>query len=156
MELMATVVIIGIVSAMAVPRFQEAFERIKFRSANRDLTTALRVARSAAITEKSQYGVHFNDSRLVVVLFKDTNNPGALAFEPASDSIIRVDSMPPEITYLDTDLTGDCIFFRANGAAQFTGGGNVVCMAQTENMVAISNHNVLASTGRVQSNSSYY
>ena len=34
-ELMTTIVIIGIVSAMAVPRFAKAYERMEFRSANR-------------------------------------------------------------------------------------------------------------------------
>jgi len=59
-ELLSTVVIISIVSAMAVPRFQVAIERVKFRSANRDIVSTMRLARSLAVSDKHQYGVYFD------------------------------------------------------------------------------------------------
>ncbi len=155
MELMATVVIIGIVAAAAVPRFDEAFERIRFRSANHDMVSSLRLARSAAITDKEQFGVYFDPNTRLVTLFRDIVSPTSFQFN-SGDSVIRVDTLPPEVNFLGTDLSGDVIVFRPNGSAQFTGGGNVVLLATTENMVAISAHNILASTGRVQSWSHYY
>lgn len=155
MELMASVVIIGIVAAAAMPRFDEAFERIRFRSANRDMVSSLRLARSAAITDKEQFGVYFNPNTRVVTLFRDVVSPSSFQFD-TGDSVVKVDTLPAEVNFLGTDLVGDVVVFRPNGSAQFTGGGNVVVLATTDNMVAISAHNVLASTGRVQSWSHYY
>ena len=155
MELMASVVIIGIVAAAAVPRLDEAFERIRFRGANQDVVSSLRLASSAAITDKEQFGVHFNPSSRVVTLFRDIVAPTSFQFN-TGDSVVKVDTLPSEVNFLGTDLVGNCIVFRPNGSAQFTGGGNVVLLATTENMVGISSHNVLASTGRVQSWTHYY
>ena len=154
-ELMAAAVIIGIVSAMAVPKFNEAFERIRFRSANRDIVSTMRLARSNAITDKEQYGVYFDPETRVVLYFKDISSPASFTYD-GGDSTIRVDTLPAEITYLGTDLTGDAIIFVPNGSARFTGGGNVITLATTESLVAVQVHNVLASTGRIQSTSSYY
>ncbi len=154
-ELLSTVVIIGIVASMAVPRFSIAIDRIKFRAANRDLISSLRLARSNAITEKDQYGVYFAPDRRLVILYKDTDAPASYTFS-ASDSILRVDTLPPQINYLGTDMTGNTILFQPNGSAKFTGGGNVVVLATTEAMVAIETHNILASTGRVESYANYY
>lgn len=155
LEMMVTVVIIGIVASMAVPRFETAIERIQFRSANRDLVSSLRLARSSAITDKDQYGVYFDGTAQVVYLFKDVVNPTSFSFD-TGDSIVTADTLPPEFTYLGTDVVGDVILFGPNGGARFTGGGNVVCMASTESTVAIASHNILAATGRVQSYTHYY
>lgn len=155
LELMAVAVIIGIVTAMAVPRFHQTFERIRFRSANRDLVSSIRMARSNAITEKDPFGVYFNTQDRSIVLFKDVVNPSLFSYD-AGDSVLRVDSLPFDVNFLGTDLVGDVIVFVPNGSARFTGGGNVVCMVSTESTVGISSHNVLASTGRIQSYAHYY
>ncbi|MDF1545315.1 MAG: GspH/FimT family pseudopilin [bacterium] len=164
MELLSTVVIIGIVSGMAVPRFQKAIERVKMKSADRQMKSSLRLARSLAVTEKQPFGVYFSNNysggsyssaRLYYVLFQDVANPGMNSYE-AGDSIIRVDSLPGEFNMLVTDMTNDVVMFQPNGTASFTGGGNVVTMGTTDDVVAIMNHNVLASTGRIKSYSYIY
>lgn len=154
-ELFTTVVIIGIVSTMAVPRFQTAWERIKFRSVNRDIVSTLRLARSMSITDKEPYGVYFDGNALAITLFKDLVNPGGVIFE-SGDSVIRVDTLPREFNYLGTDMSNDVIVFQANGSASFVGGGNITTMATTDALIAIQSHNVLASTGRIRSSSCYY
>jgi type IV fimbrial biogenesis protein FimT len=162
-ELLSTVVIIGIVSAMAVPRFQVAVERVKFRSANRDIVSTMRLARSLAVSDKQQYGVYFDgagwsetySSGLTYTLFKDLDNPANYSFD-AGDSVIRIDTLPSEFVLLITDITNDAVIFLPNGSAGFTGGGNIVTMASTEDLIAILDHNVLASTGRIRSSSYYY
>jgi Tfp pilus assembly protein FimT len=154
-ELLTTVVIIGIVSTMAVPRFQAAWEKIKIRGVDRDIVSILRLARSMAITDKNLYGVYFDGNVQTITLFKDIVNPGSSTFE-AGDSVIRVDSLPIEFTYLGTDMSDDVLVFQPNGSASFVGGGDIVAVATTEKVVAILTHNILASTGRVQSSSSYY
>jgi prepilin-type N-terminal cleavage/methylation domain-containing protein len=154
-ELMSAVVIIGIVSTMAVPRFQIAWERIKIRSVHRDIISTLRLARSLSITTKAVHGVHFDDVAQTVTLFRNTVNPGGCLLEPG-DSLVRVDTLPTEFNYLGTDITDNVMTFRPNGSANFVGGGNIVALAVTEDVVGILMHNVLASTGRVQSWSYFY
>jgi len=152
-ELLTTVVIIGIVAAMAVPRFQIAFERIKFRSANREITSSLRLARSYAVSTKSQHGIHFDVGALTFSLFKDIVNTGAMAYD-AGDSVIRVDSLPSEFNFMSVDNGTGSIVFRPNGST--TGTVNVVTMATTPDLVGIHQHNILGATGRIETTSSYY
>lgn len=154
-ELMSTVVVIGIVAAMSVPRFQIAYERMEMRSANRDIHSTLKLARSLAITDKQMYGVHFNSDACAVTLYKDLVNIATPDFV-TGDSIIRIDTLPKEFNLLSTDCTNDCIIFRPNGSANFTGGGNIWSYGETEGVVGIGLHNVLASTGRVQLEDYYY
>lgn len=152
-ELLTTVVIIGIVAAMAVPRFQKAFERIRFRSANRDITSTLRLARSYAVSTKDPYGVYFDNSALSFTLFKDVVNLGSMQYE-VGDSIVRVDTLPPEFTFLNVDNATGSIVFKPNGST--AGTVNVVTMASTPDLVGIHQHNILAATGRIETQSSYY
>lgn len=158
-ELMTTVVIIGIVAAMAVPRFDAAFERVRFRSANRNMVSALRVARSMAITSKVQHGVFFDGSHMTVAVFRDVINPGSYTFD-GSDSVVSVDTLTREFDYLGTNLDGNVIVFGPNGAAHFTalggGGAEIISLVASEHTVAIQTHSVLASTGRISSYSHYY
>ncbi len=155
-ELMTTVVLIGIVASMAVPRFSKAYERMEFKSANRDLTSTLRLARSMAISNKEVFGVNFDsDSKLISLFKKDTSSVLFSTFE-ATDSLISVDSMSNTYSTISTDVSNNTISFRPNGSAVFTGGGNIVCMAYTDNMVGISQFNILASTGRIKSEGHYY
>ncbi len=154
-ELLSTVVIIGVVSAMAVPRFQTAWERTRMRSTDRDMISTLRLARSMAITDKAPFGVFIDGSALTITLFKDVVNPSLSLFE-SGDSLIRVDTLPAEFGYLGTDLSNDVLVFQPNGSASFTGGGNIYAIACTDKVCAILAQNVLASTGRVRSSSDYY
>jgi len=155
MEIMIVSVIIGIVAAMAVPRFQIAYDRIKFRSEHRDITSSIRLARSFAISDKDQYGLHFDGNQRVITLFRDVVNPGAMTYE-TGDSVLRVDTLPAEFVYLGTDCDNDILIFQPNGSALFTGGGNVYTVAVSEKVVAIQSNNVLASTGRISTQAYYY
>lgn len=152
-ELLTTVVIIGIVAAMAVPRFQKALERIRFRSANRDITSQLRLARSFAVSTKDQYGLYFDNSKMTYTLFKDKTNTPSMQFE-IGDSVIKVDTLPTEFTMIATDKVNNSIVFRPNGSTDAT--ANIVTLASTPDMVGIHQHNILAATGRIATQSSYY
>ena len=152
-EVMTTVVIIGVVAAMAVPKFEIAFERIKFRSANREITSALRLARSYAVSSKEQHGVHFDPAAMSFTLFIDRVNTGAMVFE-LGDSVIRVDTLPNEFQLLWVDNPSGSVVFRPNGGTGAT--ANVVTLAATPDMVGIHQHNILAATGRIETQSAYY
>ncbi len=155
-ELLTTVVIIGLVSAMAVPRFTQAYERMEFKSANKDMTSTLRLARSLAISNKEVFGVNFNSDTKIVSLFKKDPSSVLLNTFETADSLIRVDSMGHNFNTLTTDLTDNTISFRPNGSAIFSGGGNIISMATTEDLIGIYQFNILASTGRVKTTGSYY
>jgi prepilin-type N-terminal cleavage/methylation domain-containing protein len=155
MEMMITAVIIGIVSAMAVPRFQKASDRIQFASAHRDVISVLRMARSMAVADKHQYGVHFEESDRTVTLFKDKVNPEDFTYD-LNDSIVRADTLPHEFNYLSTDMEDNTLVFERSGTAHFVGGGNIWSMADTPDLFAMYTINVLASTGRVRDEAYYY
>ncbi len=147
-ELMVTTVIIGIISSMAVPHFQVAYERLKLRSAMRDMSSTLRLARSTAISTKEQYGVYFNSADRTVTLFKDKADLTSYIYTTA-DSVLRVDTLPRQMVWLDTDCDNDVITFRPNGSAGFTGNGNIWSLGYTPKVIGTSTTSVLASTGRV-------
>lgn len=155
-EIMATVVIIGIVAGMAVPRFKIAMERISYQASDRDMLSVLRLARSLAISEKSQYGIYFEDtSPRKYRLFKDISNPSSYTYDD-SDSTMKIDTLGHDFAMLYTDIPGNTVVFQPNGSAGFTGGGNIISMAMSEDVTAIFVHNILASTGRVKSQSYIY
>ncbi|UCC45469.1 MAG: prepilin-type N-terminal cleavage/methylation domain-containing protein [Candidatus Zixiibacteriota bacterium] len=154
-ELMILSVIVGIVSAMAVPRFQIAMERMKIKAASRNVNSTFRLARSHAVSDKAQYGVYIGTEDMTITLFKDLANPESQVFE-ASDSVVVCDTLPAEFTWMGSDCEDNVVVFKPNGSAGFTGGGNIYLMASTEKVVAISWENILASTGRVSSNTYIY
>lgn len=154
-EMMITVVIVGIMAGLAVPQFGPAYDRMKMRAASRDLTSDFRLARSLAISSKDQFGLFFDATAKTVTLFRDKTNPALFKFE-TSDSIISVDTLPAEFVWIGTDCTNDVMAFKPNGSAGFGGGGNIWALALSEDAVCLSTTNVLASTGRVQSNTYVY
>jgi len=123
-ELMATVAVIGIVATLAVPRFQNTYDRMEYRSASRDMVSTINYARSLAVSDKAQYGVHFAWYPNVVTIFKDSINPSAGTFD-ANDPVIRCDTLSEMIEYVDMDVSNRIIVFMPNGSAEFSGGGNI-------------------------------
>lgn len=149
-ELLAMAVIVGVVASMAVPRFQRAYERLQFRSANRDIVSTLRLARSMSIADKLQYGVYFDFETRTMTLFQDIANLDTYTFE-ANDRVVRVDTLERHVEYIFTDLTSNTITFGPNGSAGFLGGGNILTIGMIEETYLEAFHNVLRSTGRVRS-----
>lgn len=155
-ELMIIVVIIGIVTGMAVPRFQNAYDRMKFRSANRDLMSSMKLARSQSIADKKYVGIYFDaDGNTTTIFEKDTSYTALNMFEE-SDHVLRVDTMPGQYAFLWTDMTNNALTFRPTGQAVFEGGGNIVTLSYNESMLGIYQINVLKSTGRVKPLYHYY
>lgn len=150
-ELMIVVVIIGIMTGLATPHFGRVYARMKLRAAARDIGSDFRLARSKAISSKEQFGLYFDQSTRTITLFHDKTNPTSYKFE-SSDSVIFVDTLPVEYVSLSTDCTNNVIAFKPNGAAAFSGGGNLTTIAVSSEAVCIGVANVLASTGRVTNN----
>lgn len=154
-ELMTTVTVIGIVAAMAVPKFEIAYNRMEMRSANKNINSALKLARSMAISDKERYGLYFDNQKLTMTIFKDLVNTSKEDFV-SGDSVVRIDSLPHEFSLLNTDCDGNVIVFRPNGSAAFTGGGQIFTYASGDNAIASGTHEVMAATGRVSYDVHYY
>jgi Tfp pilus assembly protein FimT len=147
-ELMVIVIIIGVVAAMAVPRFGTALNRLKFRTAARNMVSQLRLARSNAITHKQPFGVCVNQDDMTLTMFLDTQSPSLSSYE-VGDSIVSVDTLPPGFVYLNTDFGNQAIVYRPNGSASNT--GNIWFLSYTEDDdVNVGSIEILASTGRTK------
>lgn len=155
-EMMIVVVIIGIMASMSVPKFQKAYDRMKFKSANREITSKLRLARSKAITDKKYYGVYFDDVARTVTLFKKDPTDTLIGQFTASDEVISVDTLSQTLNYMATPLVDKAIVFKPNGGATFLGYTYVVSYTIKDDLVAIYVNHILASTGRVKGVGYYY
>ena len=49
----------------------------------------------------------------------DLDNPAAGTFG-FGDSILHIDTLPPQINYMGTDMVGNTLVFGPNGSARFT------------------------------------
>jgi prepilin-type N-terminal cleavage/methylation domain-containing protein len=145
-ELMVTVVIIGVVSAVAAPRFSKEVDRIKFRAQTKEFVSQLRSARSLAITEKIPHGVYFDHDNLVITIFEDISNPSDHTFDAGSDPVVSSDSLPPPFVYLYATFANSAVVFQPNGSASESGA--IYLLTSGDNNVNFSQVNVLASTGK--------
>jgi prepilin-type N-terminal cleavage/methylation domain-containing protein len=148
LELMTTVVIIGITAAMIAPGFDRAARRIEFKSDSKDIVSILRTARSYAISEKTRFGVDFDQSSNKVSLYKEESVPENGSFDAGTDSVYQTISMDTTNSYMYQTFSDASIQFRPNGSASETGyiaigydNGEIICHS------AVS---VLASTGRAK------
>lgn len=154
-ELLITTVVIGVVAALAVPRFQTAWDRQKFRSGNNELVSKIKMARSNAIASKEPYGLYLNGENQTFIVFKDAVNIGDYSYDDG-DSAVTVDTLPNEFDYVFTDCQNGCIMFNSNGSASFNGQGYIMTSGYTDNVYSLSTITVLASTGKVSVDSHYY
>jgi len=152
MEIMIGLVIIGIVASMAVPRFGIAMDRMKFRSANRDVISDLRLARSSAVSEKNDFGVYFDNGNKTVTLFEKLGNFNDM-YEAGTDRIVKVDTVGNTaggiIDAIGTSLANSAVVFEPDGSA--TTGGVLYTITMTEDIVGYSIISILPATGRVSS-----
>ncbi|HDL02711.1 MAG: hypothetical protein DRP46_03600 [Candidatus Zixiibacteriota bacterium] len=146
LELMATVVIIGILSSIAAPSFERSVQRIKFRGKTKDIVSLLRTARSEAITKKSPYGVHFDDEKKIISFFEDKANLANFTYDVGSDSLVSVDTLPSEYVYLYATFNNFSVVFQPNGSASSS--GYIYLISQSNSIVNTSSASVLASTGK--------
>ena len=153
-ELIISVVVLGVIVAMAAPQFDSIVPRLKFKSASRDLVSDMRLIRSLAIAQRAQYGINFTncfvegfeeDSPDNYIVFKDKINLPALTFD-AGDSVIKTVNIDPNLSIPSCSFTSYTIIFKPDGSASSTGTVSVRFNQRNE----LANIDVLASTGRVK------
>lgn len=149
-EMMAIVVIIGVVSGLAFPRFASSMNRLEVRTAARHMVSKMRLARSNAIAQKQQFGVTFDYLGETMTLFLDNQNPSAFTFD-VGDSIISVDTLPEDFAYIGASFPSGIptIIYRPNGSASSSGELYFLAYNEYED-IHIGYINVLASTGRTK------
>lgn len=154
-ELMITTVIIGVLAAMSAPSLQRAYEKSSFRGGEQMVTSALRMARSYAISNKDLFGVHINAENHELTVFRNSLDPGTPSYS-VGDSAYWVDTLPSEFDYIYVSIPNSAVVFRPNGSAVATGNPNIYLVGESDNMLAYFAINVMAATGRVGTYSYYY
>jgi Tfp pilus assembly protein FimT len=151
LELMVIAVMIGVLSAMAIPRWLEYIPQLRTKAAVRDAISTLREARSLAISQKTDYGVYFDVYDGNCTLFANTSDPTQATFSE-EDSLISRKDIGLEVHMNYTTFPDNCVVFDPNGAA--SGSGTVtVNSANYQTMYTIE---VLQATGRVKLHEGYY
>lgn len=147
LELLAVVVIIGILAGLAIPRMVNQLPHLRIKEGSRNAVSVLRVARMKAVSESIEYGVRWDEESRVFQLYLD----------PLGDNV-TVES-PTEL-HSSISIT-DSSTFQNPKVAIFTpaGGLNSSCLANgiSEGKIFLSNEHgdifeigILASTGRIK------
>ncbi len=153
LEMMAVVVIIGIMAAIGIPTFDSAIKKVRFKSDANMILSGLRKARSQAISKRMQCGVKFDENSNVFSVFEDQDSPENFTFD-IGDSSIVVDTLGRGIQGMATTFTDNTIFFFPDGTASIS--GTVTGMATWGENSAKVQISVLAATGRVKVDSLTY
>jgi len=150
-ELTIVAVLVGVLAAMAVPKWLEYLPQMRTKTAVRDTISTLREARSLAISRKTDYGVYFDVYDGNYTLFANTADPANQAFSD-EDSVITRNDVGLEVHMNYTSFPNNCVVFDPNGAASGTG----TVMVNSGNYQSMYTIEVLQATGRVKLHEGYY
>jgi len=153
MELLLVTIVIAILAALAVPNFDHAVKKVRFKSASNTLMSSLRMARSNAISTKVQHGVEFNADGRVLRVYRDDIDPGSFIFD-TGDSVILEDTLEMSFGTLNSTFTDGTVFFFPDGRASAS--GYVQGEKEFNGTQAAVFISVLAATGRVRIDSLTY
>jgi type II secretion system protein H len=121
LEMMIIIVIIGIVAAMAVPSFYNTIPRLKARTEARNILNFVRLARSRAVSDGSQYGVYIDTSNRQYILFKDTINPAQMMYNTGDSAVVGPETLDPDVVLTNSTFTNNTVVFIPTGGASQSG-----------------------------------
>jgi len=147
LEMMIVAVVIGITATLTLPGFGKVMDRLKLKTAGRDVVSSMRLARSAAVSQKDQFGVYFDYSSGNYVIFKDIKNPSSFTYDLGSDSVVLIKNLPGNVHLGYASFPGSAIIFKPNGSAYTSGQVYLNSYGQYVGYVTVD---VLGSTGRVK------
>ncbi len=148
LEMMIMAVIIGIASTLAIPRFGQVMEKLRLKTTGRDIVSALRLARSNAVSQRSQFGVYFDLNSREYVLYKDLANPGSFTYDAGADSDMVTKTLPGRVGFGYTSFPNFTVIFKPDGSASSS--GLVELYSYEEDYNGAFTVDVLGSTGRVK------
>jgi Tfp pilus assembly protein FimT len=143
-ELMIIIVIIGIAAAMAVPSFFRTMPKLEARATARNILNYVRLARSKAVSERSQFGVYIDVNTSTYLLFKDTINPPQETFNEGDSVVAGPLTIDPDINLSASTFTNNCVVFLPTGGASESGSYTIT----TGDSLYSYTVSVLSSTGR--------
>lgn len=142
MEVMISVVIIGVIASMAGPRLSKEITKIQFRGDTRDLVSTLREARSRAITEKLQYSVSLDANNGSYTLFQEGGT---------TDVFMSSDTISGSSTQVTSSFEGPLVF-SPDGSASSS--GQIYAYSYDDDGGYVSTSfatiDIMASTGRIK------
>jgi Tfp pilus assembly protein FimT len=147
LELMITVVILGITITLAFPQFERTMDKLRLKNAGRDLTSSLRLARSDAVSRRQQFGVYFDSYSRRYILFKDLANLTAFTYDAGSDSDMVTTPLPSRVNFGSTSFPSSVVIFKPDGSASNSGS---IGLYSSEGTYGTFTVDVLSSTGRVK------
>jgi Tfp pilus assembly protein FimT len=121
LEMMIIVVILGILAAVAVPTFGDYIPKLEARSQARATLNYLRLARSRAISEGTQFGVYVDTNTRTYILFKDTINPAMKTYHLGDSIVVGPEIIDPDVTITQSTFTNDAVVFLPTGGASQSG-----------------------------------
>ncbi len=145
MELTIVVVTIGVLAAMAAPRYLNYIPKLRTKSAVKEIVSQLRLARSAAIADKNPVGVHFNYYDGNYTLFRDSIGLGTELYD-LGDPVVKTSKLPNGIEMAYMTIDNDVVVFNSDGSASTSGTISLVAET-TEQMYEIS---IVKGTGKVR------
>ena len=148
LEMMIVVVIIGIGSALAGPRFGQVMDKLKLKTTGGDVVSALRLARSNAISQKFQFGVYFDINAKQYKFFKDLANPGSYSYDAGADSDVVIGTLPGHVNFGSCSFSNFAVIFKPDGSASTS--GSIELHNAEEGYSGSFTVDVLSSTGRVK------
>jgi prepilin-type N-terminal cleavage/methylation domain-containing protein len=147
LELIIVAVVIGITATLAIPRFGQVMEKLKLKTAGRDIVSSLRLARSGAVSQRDQFGVYFDLNSKQFVLFKDLANPGSFTYDVGSDSDMVTKTLSGNVNFGYASFPNFTVIFKPNGSASSSGSVGIYSYGDYYGSMTV---NVLGSTGRVK------
>jgi prepilin-type N-terminal cleavage/methylation domain-containing protein len=145
-EMAIVCVLIGVLAAMAIPMFSRMIPRIKTRAEARNILNFIRIARSRAIAENTQYGVYFDTNARQYLIFKDKVDPSLMTYATGDSIVGSAVDVDPSVVYTAVNFANNCIVMMPTGAASQSGTISVNSSAN-DSPFTIS---VLAATGKTK------
>ncbi len=144
-EVVIVAVIISIISAIAIPRFGKVMTGLKLKTTGRNVTSALRLARSNAVSQKRPFGVYFDIDNRQYTLFEDKVNLSSHTYD-LGDSAMSVVTLPENVNFGYASFINSAVIFFPNGSASSSGMVDLWSYDIYDYLMV----DVLASTGRVK------
>ncbi|OGC91110.1 MAG: hypothetical protein A2142_01075 [candidate division Zixibacteria bacterium RBG_16_48_11] len=144
-EMVITVVVLGLIAAMAVPDFMSAMQKLKLNAATRDIISDLRWARSGAIATRQQIGLNFDFDNKSYAVFFDTDNPGNFEFVADEDSVVKTGDLS-SLGIGSSTFADSTVIFKPDGTCHSS--GQIIC--NSSDNAHSRTVDVLASTGRIK------
>ena len=134
-EVMVTIGIIAIMSAIAIPNIISYLPKHRLNSGARDVYSAMQYARLMAVKEKTPVSINFNTGTESFTVFSDANTNGA---NDGGDTVLKTGNMPPDVDMTNTtQFTGLVTWcsFNARGLPFQSRIGTVELQSTSQNML---------------------